>query len=149
MNRAFPDVGLRRGQAGVTLIEMMIVLAVIGVATGAATLGLGALARDDAAERAAQRLAAVIGAGVDEALISGVSQVLQWDAQGYRIGTADRHDLAAGVSLSRVDGAGEAVVLSSDATSPASEFVLQGDAAIWRVSFDGVSATVLPAGATP
>jgi general secretion pathway protein H len=135
---------MRHRTAGVTLIEMMIVLAVIGVATGAATLGLGALGRDDAAEHEARRLATAIGLGVDHALISGVAAPVAWDAQGYQIGAADRHVLSQGVTLARLDGQGDATVLSPNATSPAVDFVLQDDAAIWRVSFDGLSADVSP-----
>ncbi len=134
----------RAGQAGVTLIEMMIVLVVIGVATGAATLGLGALGRNDAAEQEARRLATAIGLAVDDALISGASRAVIWDAQGYRIGDADRHLLADGITLARADGTDAGLALSAEATNPAVDFVLQGDAALWRVSFDGLSASVAP-----
>lgn len=134
----------RAGEAGVTLIEVMIVLAVIGVATGAAMLGLGALGRDAAAEQEARRLAAAIGHAVDAALISGTGQVVDWDATGYRIGGGVRHDLAAGITLARADGVGTALGLSAHADSPATDFVLRGDAAAWRVAFDGLSAVALP-----
>jgi general secretion pathway protein H len=140
--------GLRHPAAGVTLIEMIIVLAVISVATGAATLGLGMLGRDDMAEQEARRLAAVIGLAADDALISGVSRTVAWDAHGYRIGTAERHALSGGVALARGDGTDAAIVLSPDATGVAVDFVMQADTAIWRVSFDGLSATVMP-GAAP
>lgn len=144
MSRPSPPVGMRSGQAGVTLIEMMIVLVVVGIATGAATLGLGALGRNDAAEQEARRLAAAIGSAVDDTLISGVSQTMVWDAQGYQIGTTDRHALGGGATLARVEGAVEDVTLSAIAASLAADFVVQDSAAIWRVSFDGLSATVLP-----
>jgi general secretion pathway protein H len=140
--------GPRKAQSGVTLIEMMIVLAVIGVATGAATLGLGALARDDATERAARQMAAVIGGAVDEALISGVSQGLVWDGAGYQTGTGARRTLPPAVTLAREDGSGDAVVLAGDATSPPMAFVLQGSGGQWRVVFDGLSA-VATAGPAP
>ncbi len=134
----------RHGQSGVTLIEMMIVLAVIGVATGAATLGLGALARDDAVEQQARRMATVIGLAVDDALISGQTRMLTWDAQGYRVGDGAAQVLVQPVTLARADGRADAVALSADATTPATEFVLQDGNTIWRVAFDGLSAAVVP-----
>jgi general secretion pathway protein H len=134
----------RKAQSGVTLIEMMIVLAVIGVATGAATLGLGRLTRDDATEQAARRLASVIGLAVDDALISGKPQRLEWDAQSYQIGTRAVQILPSSVTLARADGFGDVVLMLPDAASPPVEFVLVGNAGIWRVSFDGLSAAVTP-----
>ncbi len=133
----------RRIDSGVTLIEMMIVLAVIGVATGAATLGLGALGRDNAAEREARRLATAMGFAVDGALISGVPRVMTWDAQGYQIEGGARRELGPGVMLARADGVAERVTLSADATG-AVDFMIQGQGPVWRVAFDGLSARALP-----
>ncbi|MGL5010122.1 MAG: prepilin-type N-terminal cleavage/methylation domain-containing protein [Paracoccaceae bacterium] len=132
----------RSGQAGVTLIEMMIVLVVIGIATGAATLGLGALARDDAAEQEARRLATAIGLAVDDALISGTPRTVTWDAQGYRIGTAPAHTLTSGITLTATDRTD--LILSPKATTPATRFTLQGPNTLWHIAFDGLSATVAP-----
>ena len=129
----------RHHQAGVTLIEMMIVLVVIGVATGAATLGLGALARDDAAEQAARRMATAISLGVDAALITGVSQSVVWDAQGYGVGTGARQVLDPAVVLARADGMAGPAVLSAGADGAPVVFVLDGRAGPWHVAFDGLS----------
>jgi general secretion pathway protein H len=129
--------GNRCGQAGVTLIEMMIVLVVIGIATGAATLGLGALSRDDTVEAAARRLSAAISLGLDDALISGNSRVVVWDAQGYQIGAGARHDLDPTVTLSRADGLSDAVVLSAAATSSPVILVLSGPSDAWHLALDG------------
>lgn len=129
----------RHRQAGVTLVEMMIVLVVIGVATGAATLGLGVLARGDAVEQAARRMATAISHGVDEALITGVSQSVTWDAQGYRIGTVARQALDPAVVLKRADGLAAPAVLSSGADGTPVVFVLDGRAGPWHVAVDGLS----------
>jgi general secretion pathway protein H len=137
---------LRHPQAGVTLIEMMIVLVVIGVATGAATLGLGALARDDGAEEEARRLAAVLGLAVDEAIVTGQAGELVWDASGYQLGRGARHEMGGGVTLARADGLGDAVPLSPDATGAQVVFVLQSGAGVWHVALDGLMAQ---AGAAP
>jgi general secretion pathway protein H len=138
----------RHGTAGVTLIEMMIVLVIIGVAAGAMTLGLGALGRDNRAEHEARRLAAAIGLGVDAALIAGAAQPVVWDAAGYQIGTGARHALDTSVTLARADGSDAVLILAPDATSQPADFLLQGDGARWQVAFDGLAATVLP-GAAP
>lgn len=129
----------RHRQAGVTLIEMMIVLVVIGVATGAVTLGLGLLSRDDQAQAEARRLAAAISLGVDDALISATPRQVIWDAQGYRIGAGARHLLDAGVVLARGDGLADAAVLSAGADSAPVVFSLSGGGAAWDVIFDGLS----------
>jgi general secretion pathway protein H len=144
MSRFSSRVVMRQPQAGVTLIEMMIVLAVIGVATGALTLGLGALGRDNRAEQEARRLADAISLGVDDALISGEGRWVAWDAAGYTIGAMAPHLLASPVALARADGETAPVELTADATSLAVDFVLQGGGAVWRVSFDGMSAIVVP-----
>jgi general secretion pathway protein H len=138
----------RHPMAGLTLIEMMIVLAIIGVATGAVTLALGALGRDNRAEHEARRLAATIGLGVDAALIAGAAQPVVWDATGYRIGMGARHPLDTSVTLARADGSDAPLILAPDATSAPAEFILEGDGARWQVAFDGLAATVLP-GAAP
>ena len=140
MTVAGPSAGVRGAQAGVTLIEMMIVLAVIGVATGAATLGLGALRRDDAVEQEARRLATAISLGVDQALIGAVNAPVSWDAQGYQIGTAARHVLDTNVVLSRGDGLAAAASISAGADGGPMVFVLRGRGAAWHVTFDGLSA---------
>jgi general secretion pathway protein H len=148
MNRRVARPGVppprRRPEAGVTLIEMMIVLVVIGVATGAATLGLGAVGRADAPAHEARRLATVIGQGIDDALISGVTRAVAWDARGYRVGTGGRHDLPAAVTLTRSDFLPDAAVLSANAASVPLAFVLTGGGDVWHVDFDGLSVRAVP-----
>ena len=132
----------RDTQAGVTLIEMMIVLAVVGVATGAATLGLASVARDDRAERAALRLAQDISLAVDMALIEGKTRTVEWDAAGYALDA--RVDLDPSVTLARADGLTDAVVIAADGRAGMVELVLTGADADWRVLFDGFTVAVQP-----
>ena len=133
----------RDADAGVTLIEMMIVLAVVGVATGAATLGLASVGRDNRAETAALRLAAEMSLAVDMALIAGVARRVEWDAGGYAV-QGQRVPLDASVTLARADGLADAVVIAPDGLAPAVAFMLTGADADWRVVFDGFSVAVSP-----
>ncbi len=74
----------RDGQAGLTLIEVLVVLAVIGVGAGATMMGMGGADRSSAAQTEARRLARTLTLGVDEALITGLPLALLWDGSGYR-----------------------------------------------------------------
>ena len=74
----------RRGEAGLTLIEVLVVLTVIGISAGATMLGVNAADRDAGAQSEAVRLARNLSLSVDEALIAGQPLALVWDAQGYR-----------------------------------------------------------------
>jgi general secretion pathway protein H len=130
-------------QSGVTLIEMMIMLVIIGVATGAATLGLGALGRDNRAEVAAIRLSQDLSLAVDATLMTGRVLRMEWDASGYAL-QGSRVGLDASVTLVRSDGLADAVRIRPDGVGDAVTFVLTGDDADWRVVFDGFSVAVQP-----
>lgn len=131
----------RNGQSGVTLVEMMIVLVVIGVASGAAVLGLGSLTRDDRAARAAQRLTLKLGATVDQVLISGRPATLTWDADGYSVDDGPRDVLADGLVMARQDGKADLLLISDLAADGGVTFLLTGPKASWAVSFDGLVAS--------
>jgi general secretion pathway protein H len=133
----------RDAQSGVTLIEMMIVLAVVGVATGAATLGLASIGRDNRAETAALRMAADMSLAVDLALIEGVPRRVEWDAAGYAV-QEQRVALDASVTLARADGLADAAVIAPDGAGSTVAFVLTGADTDWRVVFDGFSVAVSP-----
>jgi general secretion pathway protein H len=133
----------RDTQSGVTLIEMLIVLAIVGVATGAATLGLASVGRDNRAQTAALRLAAEMSLAVDMTLIEGVARKVEWNTTGYAM--PDRRvELDASVTLARDDGLADAVVIGPDGAGDPVVFVLTGADADWRVAFDGFSVAVSP-----
>ena len=155
--------GRRQRQAGLTLIEMLVVLAVIGVAAGATLLGLNAADRDGRAEAEAIRLARHLSLAVDEAMIMGRPYALFWDAAGYRFGQwagaeqgwvapasaalALRHDLPGRLALGPApQPAAAPFILSAGGTGPAMAFDVTGTGTAWRVTFDGFSAEALPGG---
>ena len=143
---------------GFTLVEMLVVLAIIGVMAGIAVVGLGGADRSATAEAEARRLAASIQMASDEALIADRRAALSWDGQGYAFlvwdpaaaqwrdhevaDLAARHDLSGGIVLSS-SGTSEAVPLG-DAAGPA-QFTVTAGGESWRVRFDGLNAAATPA----
>jgi general secretion pathway protein H len=152
----------RNGEAGLTLIEMLVVLAVIGVATGATMLGLNAADRGARAQSEAIRLASNLSLGIDEAIVAGAPLALVWDPSGYRfVAWSDakqsweaalpqqlstRHDLRDTLQLS-LDGteARDAVIIAPSGVGAQISFVVSartlGREERWIVDFDGFSAT--------
>lgn len=155
---------IRNGAAGITLIETLVVLVVIGVAGGAMTIGFSDRSRS--AEAEAVRLARHITLGMDEALIAGLPMSLQWDSAGYSFGQApsgqeeispadwpaavlpalgQRHDLARPLELRRRDITTESfVVLPVSGAAPTITFEIVGADPKWTVTFDGFRAFSLP-----
>ena len=73
----------QHSQAGMTLVEIVVALAIVGVMSGIAVLSVGAADRGAGAETEARRLAARIGLSADRALIDGQAINLVWDERGY------------------------------------------------------------------
>lgn len=149
----------RRGDAGLTLIEVLVTLAVVGVATGAAMLGLNAAGRDTRAQTEAVRLARSLTLGADEAMFAQAPLAVLWDAGGYRFvqwsesggwtATAsrfltERHDLPEGLSLQRADKAAgpseSPLMIRASGFGPVTTFTLDGADARWVVDFDSYAA---------
>lgn len=151
----------RASQAGMTLIEMLIVLAIIGVAAGAVTLGIGAATRKPSVESEARRLAGRLQAAADDAMLGDRLVAFTAGEHGYGFATvaangrlAPRtdeafapHTLPAGITLTLdarpplvlgVDGSGKPMVASIDNGSQR-----------WIVRYDGMTTTASPAPATP
>jgi general secretion pathway protein H len=145
-----------------TLIEMLIVLVIIGIATSAAVLSVNTIGRDRSAEDQALRLAALLTMAVDEGLVSGQHLALFWAADGYEVkrrgpdgwlaATSSRltraHKMPAAVVLRRVDGSTDPVEVAEDGLGPAVSLEISGPGKPWIVDFDGFSATAR-AGAVP
>jgi general secretion pathway protein H len=150
----------RAGEAGVTLIEVLVVLAVIGVAASATMLGLNAADRGTRAGAEAVRLAQYLTLGADEAMLGGRPLALVWNAGGYGFLIwsdedaawraapgllAARHDLRAPLELSlRGTDDPVPVLIAPAGVGPARLFGLSGAGPRWVVEFDGFAATARP-----
>ncbi len=153
--------------SGITLIEMLVVLAVIGVATGATMLGVNASDRSSRAQSEALRLANNLSLAVDEAMVTGTPLALTWDQEGYSFVTwsaveqdwraaapgilAARHTLRSPLQLA-IDGNDnhDPILLAPSGLGSPISFVFSSAAvsdsatsngAGWIVNFDGFSAS--------
>ncbi len=145
----------RRTEAGVTLVEMLVVLSVIAVAAGVVMLRFPASPGSTAATEAGA-LALALTQASDQALTSGRARSLEWSADGYHVvawvpgsGWAEepgrQRRLAPAIALARSDGGtNEPVLIGTDALSAPASFQLGTGASAWRVVFDGLAAEALP-----
>lgn len=135
-----------------TLLEVMIVLAVIGIAAGAISLGIGAASRGPSVRAEATRLAERLQLAADQAMVDDRGVALVWDATGYgfalfdgapRRGTSldplDRHHLPAGIRLDFPRREPIVPVMAGDRGAALSARLTQGDT-VWDVRFDGIAA---------
>jgi general secretion pathway protein H len=138
---------------------MLVVLAIIGVMSSIAVLGLGGAGRGQSAQAEARRLAASIQLASDEALVTERALALNWDGEGYafvqwdarrnrwqRAGTAlgGRHDLPEEMTLAADSQDGPVRIGESGAAAPVSLTITAGSQS-WQVRFDGLNATAAPA----
>lgn len=143
-------------QDGLTLVEMLVVLAIVGVMAGMVMLGLGNTG-GGGTEREARRLAARLRLAADETMVTDRVLALSADASGYRFLTRDaaggdwrpdagsdlgeRRALPSGMTLRT--GAGEAPrPIGTDAGEAPTRITLSDARATWTVRFDGVDARV-------
>ncbi len=147
--------GSKTKRQGMTLVEIMVVLAIVGVMAGVVTLGVGLGDRGLGVESEANRLADRLRLAADDVLVTRRPLALAFDGEGYGFvrgegqaaGVADalaeRHSLPNGV---RMVGLGVASPLAIDpdgATPPAAFGLAKGDRR-WRVEFDGLNAVAKP-----
>jgi general secretion pathway protein H len=151
----------RHPQAGLTLIEMLVVLVIIGIATSVIVLSVNSVGRDRRAEDEAMRLAAQLTMAVDEGLVSRAEMALFWTPSGYEVkrrgpkgwgpATTPRligaHVLPAAVALRRMDGSRDPVAVAEDGLGAAVSLEITGPGPSWIVAFDGLQATAQSGGA--
>jgi general secretion pathway protein H len=148
----------RQRDAGLSLVEVLVVLALVAVMSSVTVLGLGALDRGSSGEAEAMRLADRLRLAADEALVAAAPLALVWDERGYRFlawNPADarwrpsmprdlgrRHALPAPLRLSREGRDDGPVTIAPDLPQPPSFLRIAGGGATWRVAFDGINAAV-------
>ena len=151
----------RAHQRGLTLIEIMITLAIVGVMAGAVLLSLGGRDAGSAGEAEAQRLASRLQIAADDVLVTRQPIALSADEDGYRFlrqggaglapieegALAGEHALPRGLHL-LADGerfsasGGTTIMIRADGLGDTAELVIaqrrgQGR---WPVTFDGLRA---------
>ncbi|MBO9379370.1 type II secretion system protein GspH [Sphingomonas histidinilytica] len=146
----------RGGESGMTLVEMLAVLAIIAVAAGATVLGIGAATRAPGVEAEARRLASRLQSVADEAMVSDRPVALSWDEKGYaftgwdgrgwQTGTDEahaRHRLPAGIRLD-MGRRTPPLLLGVDGTGVPATIGLRSGKDRWLVVYDGLSASPIP-----
>lgn len=145
---------LRGRDAGVTLIEMLVVLAILGASVGGVMLAMPQGAPDPTADREARLLQARLRQATEASLATLRPARMQWATDGYVFEQWDgsdwqphelpvlakRHVLTGGVAMQ-----GDGVInFTPDALPPVGgpvEVILRGGSAM-RVGYDGFAAVV-------
>lgn len=136
-----------------TLIEVMIVLAVIGVAAGAVSLGIGTATRASSVQAEAVRLADLVQLAADQAMVDDRHMTLRWNRDGYAFERAggrpgsellQPRELPRGMSLA-VAGQSARIAVITGAGAGFTARLSQADS-VWDVRFDGITARAQPAG---
>lgn len=145
----------RARREGMTLVEILVVLSIVGVMAGVVSLGVGLGDRGLGVESEANRLADRLRLAADDVLVTRRPLALAFDGEGYRFvrGTdqaagvtdalAERHSLPAGVRLVGL-GVASPLVIDPDGAAPMAAFGLARGDRRWRVEFDGLNAVVVP-----
>ncbi|MES2988797.1 MAG: GspH/FimT family pseudopilin [Pseudomonadota bacterium] len=147
-------------EGGFTLIEMLIVLVIIGVAAGAVTLGMGNITRAPSVETEARRLATRLQAASDDAMLGDRLIAFTAEEHGYGFATFATngtltprtddalgfHQLPSGIVVTL--SLKPPVVLGMDGAGKPMAATIESGAQRWVVTFDGLTARALPAPAT-
>ncbi|PTQ09850.1 type II secretion system protein GspH [Sphingomonas oleivorans] len=150
----------RGGETGMTLVEMLVVLAIIGVMASATVLGMGAASRGANVAAEAQRLASRLRLAADDVMVSDRPIALSWNARGYaflawdgrgwRPGSGESyapHQLPTGISLDMGQRSGPLPIGVDGAGLPFAAR-LKGPRESWTVAYDGLNVSVTPVPAT-
>lgn len=140
-----------------TLVEMLVVLAIIGVAAGAVTLGIGSATRAPTVETEARRLATQLQAAADDAMLGDRGIAFTAADHGYGFATLNAQGgwtarEGAGMAFHTLPGgmvmtlsARPPVLLGVDGTGqPLTAEISAGDDR-WVVTYDGMTAQAVHA----
>ncbi|MFD1786590.1 prepilin-type N-terminal cleavage/methylation domain-containing protein [Sphingomonas floccifaciens] len=143
-----------------TLVEMLIVLAIIGIASGGVALAIGSATRAPSVESEARRFATRLEAAGDDAMLGDRMIALTVDDSGYSFtkvasdgvipkGTPklDHHTLPGGVAMT-LDQA-PPLLLGLDGLSKPLTATLTSGSQVWVVRYDGLTSTVTRAEGRP
>lgn len=152
-----------RAERGLTLVEMLVVLAIIGIASGVVVLGFGS-GRGVNVQAEAQTMANRLALASDIELVQDRRLLMAWDDRGYSFlgwdpatrrwlpetGTslAGRHSLPTGFRLA-IDGTSPALLTSDGTGQGFAARISEGgqNGRSWQVLFDGFVAVAVPASA--
>jgi len=146
--------------AGFTLLEMLIVLAIVAVMAGAVTLGIGSVTRAPSVETEARRLATRLQAAADDAMLGDRMLAFTVEKHGYgfaTIGTDGQmlartddtfgyHRLPGGIVVTL--NVRPPVILGVDGAGRPMSAVVESGSQRWLVTYDGLTARAVPAPAT-
>lgn len=145
----------RPHRSGMTLVEILVVLAIVGVIAGVVTLGVGLGDRGLGVESEANRLADRLRLASDEVLTTRRPLQMTFDTEGYAFvrgegqadrvvdALAERHRLPEGVRMTGEDVASPVTIDPDGAQAVAAFGLAKGDRR-WRVEFDGLNAVARP-----
>lgn len=130
-----------------TLVEMLVVIAIVGISAGMVVLAVGGGRDDAAAQTEANRLADRLRLAADEALIAGRPVTLSMNPTGYGFDAgnapagdwAARHELPRGVRLSARQAE---LLIDPDGAAPPATMIVRDRDHVWAVTFDGLNADV-------
>lgn len=145
MHPAFDHPGRGR-ESGVTLVEILVSLSIIGAVASLAMLSLRPVSGSNSAEMEARRLAGLLDLAANEALTTGARIVFEWDRTGYLFrttgadipGLSGRQDLGRGVGIHDEEDASQYTI--GGAFDAPFTIVIGAGGARWRVVFDGIAA---------
>lgn len=146
---------IRTRRQGMTLVEILVVLVIVGVMAGVVTLGVGLGDRGMGVETEANRLADRLRLAADDVLVTRRPLALAFDGEGYGFvrgegqaaglvdALAERHRLPDGVRMVGL-GVASPLAIDPDGAAPIATFGLAKGERRWRVAFDGLNAVVTP-----